>query len=144
MSYCVFSASGRLLLLPHLALAWRLDLMFNQLLAGWRSPLWVMEAEWWWLQTAAHHRCSSVAPLLSDGAFPPCWGFKKKAAKLTDCCRSPADPHRVWTPRGFYSHLGDVLSRAFTLKFPFAKVRARTGGSVFHPFSSSRKEAEEL
>lgn len=35
-------------------------------------------------------------------------------------------------------------SRAFELTFPFAEVKARTGGSVFHPFSSSRKEAEEF
>lgn len=33
-------------------------------------------------------------------------------------------------------------SRVFVLNFPFAEVKARTEGSVFHPFSSSRKEAE--
>lgn len=108
MTFNVFSASGRLFLLPHLALAWRLDLMFNQWLAGWRSPLWVMEAEWWWLQTAAHHFCSSVGPLLSDGAVIPCWRFKKET-KVTDCYRYAADPQCFWRPLVFYSHLGDVL-----------------------------------
>ncbi len=37
---------------------------FNQMLAGRRSPLCVMEAEWWWLQTAARHPRSLVGPLL--------------------------------------------------------------------------------
>ena len=49
------------------ALAQRWDLVFcccfNQMLAGWKSPLCVMEAEWWWLQTAACHLCSLVGRL---------------------------------------------------------------------------------
>lgn len=73
------------------------------------------------IEAAAHHFCSQMQLFLLAGPLKS--------------CRSSL---------GFYSHLGDVLSRVFMLKFPSAKVKARTGGSVFHPFSSSRKEAEEL
>lgn len=44
----------------------RLDVLcccFNQMpAAGWKSPPRAVEAEWWWLQTAACHLCSLVGP----------------------------------------------------------------------------------
>lgn len=35
--------------------------------------------------------CSSVGPLVSDGAVVPCWGFEKET-KVTDCDRCAVDP----------------------------------------------------
>lgn len=116
---------------------------FNQRLAGWRSPLCVMEAEWWWLQTAACHLCSLVGPLVlwaQDGTVKEFF----KAMKIVKSLLESVSVLSLYAPLISELFLDILIQcdvrRALELHFAQKQKSFREKrGSVFHSFFPSRK-----
>lgn len=119
---------------------------FNQRLAGWRSPLCVVEAEWWLLQTAACRLCSLGPTILwADGTATLIRSFSEaeKIGRML-CSKVSIYYHRCLWIYIFLSHFATELLCDILLPSDVKralKLHFTVHFCIFHPLSPSRKGA---